>query len=82
VFQETLGIEGKLQRSSPHISYERNFTECLSEIIHGKAQVAFIVNPVTMHQVKQVCHSGYTLPQKSTYFYPKVISGFVFGSIG
>jgi uncharacterized protein (DUF1015 family) len=82
VFQETLGIEGKLQRSSPHISYERNFTECLSEIIHGKAQVAFIVNPVTMQQVKQVCHSGYTLPQKSTYFYPKVISGFVFGSIG
>ncbi len=81
VFQEALGIEGKTQRNSPHIHYERNFTECLTEVFQGKAQSAFIVNPVTIAQIKQVCQSGYTLPQKSTYFYPKVISGFVFGSI-
>jgi uncharacterized protein (DUF1015 family) len=81
VFQEALGLEGKMQRSSPYIHYERNFTECLTEVLQDKAQVAFIVNPVSISQIKQVCQSGYTLPQKSTYFYPKVISGFVFGSI-
>ncbi|GAB4188480.1 MAG: DUF1015 domain-containing protein [Thermoflexibacter sp.] len=81
IFQKALGIEGKMQRSSPYIYYERNFTECVTEVLQGKSQAAFIVNPVTITQIKQVCQSGYTLPQKSTYFYPKVISGFVFGSI-
>jgi uncharacterized protein (DUF1015 family) len=81
VFQEILGMAGKDQRGNQLIAYERNFTECLTEIVQEKAKVAFIVNPVSMEAVKQVCKSGYTLPQKSTYFYPKVISGFVFGDV-
>ena len=36
---------------------------------------------VSMQQVKEVCQSGYTMPQKSTYFYPKALCGYVFGSI-
>ena len=36
---------------------------------------------VSMEEIKQVCASGYTLPPKSTYFYPKVICGFLFSSI-
>jgi uncharacterized protein (DUF1015 family) len=81
VFQKVIGIEGKDQRNSPNIGYERNFTECLTQVLQGKARAAFIVNPVQMDEVQKVCQSGYTLPQKSTYFYPKVISGFVFGDI-
>jgi uncharacterized protein (DUF1015 family) len=81
VFQQVLEIAGKEQRGSQQIAYERNFAECLKEIIQEKAKIAFIVNPVSMQEVKKVCKSGYTLPQKSTYFYPKVISGFVFGDI-
>ncbi len=81
VFQQVIGIEGKEQRNSEEIGYERNFTECLTQVLQGKAQAAFIVNPVKMDEVQKVCQSGYTLPQKSTYFYPKVISGFVFGDI-
>lgn len=81
VFQQVFGIEGKDQRGNSLITYERNFAECLTEVMQGKAQFAFVVNPVSMEEVKKVCKSGYTLPQKSTYFYPKVISGFVFGDI-
>ena len=36
---------------------------------------------ITMDKIKDVCFSGFTLPQKSTYFYPKVICGFLFDSI-
>jgi uncharacterized protein (DUF1015 family) len=43
--------------------------------------MALITNEITIDQVVGVCRSGFTLPQKSTYFYPKVISGFLFSSI-
>jgi len=40
-----------------------------------------ITNEVSIGDVKTVCRSGCTLPQKSTYFWPKVICGFVFSSL-
>ena len=47
----------------------------------GEADMAIITNEVSIEEVKEVCHSGYTMPQKSTYFYPKVVGGFLFTSI-
>lgn len=81
VFEKLFGIKGKEQRSSPHISFERNFTDCLTKIIKDEAQAALITQDISMEEVKKVCGSGYTMPQKSTYFYPKVICGFLFSSI-
>jgi uncharacterized protein (DUF1015 family) len=43
--------------------------------------MAIITNEVSIEDVKRICHSGFTMPQKSTYFYPKVICGFLFSSI-
>ena len=43
--------------------------------------MAIITNNVTIEEIKEVCKSRYTMPQKSTYFYPKVICGFLFSSI-
>ncbi|MES2731837.1 MAG: DUF1015 domain-containing protein [Bacteroidota bacterium] len=77
----TLGIAGKDQRSDEHLRYSRNFTECITQVRQGQAQCAFVTNAVSMEEIKQVCASGYTLPPKSTYFYPKVICGFLFSSI-
>lgn len=81
VFEKIFGIKGKDQRKSPHILFERNFTECHTKVISGEVQMAFITKEISMQTVKDVCFSGYTLPQKSTYFYPKVICGFLFSSI-
>ncbi|GIV35977.1 MAG: hypothetical protein KatS3mg032_0356 [Cyclobacteriaceae bacterium] len=81
ILEKALGIPGKTQRSSPYVAYDRNFSDCLLKVMQGKAQLAIITNQITIEQVMQVCRSGYTMPQKSTYFYPKVISGFVFSSI-
>jgi uncharacterized protein (DUF1015 family) len=81
ILEKALGIPGKEQRTSPHIWYDRSFADCLRKTMRGEAQLAIITNPVTIEQVMQVCRTGYTMPQKSTYFYPKVISGFVFSSI-
>jgi uncharacterized protein (DUF1015 family) len=63
------------------LRFERNFTECLNTIYKQEAQMAIITNEVAIEDVKNVCQSGFTMPQKSTYFYPKVICGFVFADI-
>lgn len=81
VIEKCLGIAGKDQRRSSNISFERNFTVCVKKTLKREAQCALITNEIDMNTVLDVCRSGYTLPQKSTFFYPKVVSGFLFGSI-
>ncbi|HEY9046389.1 MAG TPA: DUF1015 domain-containing protein [Ohtaekwangia sp.] len=81
IIEKALGIPGKEQRQSEHISFDRSFTDCVQKVLQGKAQLAIITNEVSIEDVKKVCASGYTMPQKSTYFYPKVIGGFLFSSV-
>jgi uncharacterized protein (DUF1015 family) len=81
IIQLVLGIPGKEQRKSRSISFDRSYADCLKKVYNGAAQMAIITNEVSIEDVKRVCTSGYTMPQKSTYFYPKVICGFLFGSI-
>jgi len=79
--EKILGIKGKEQRSSESIQFERNFTACIRKLFKNEVQCALITKEISMEQVNEVCKTGYTMPQKSTYFYPKTICGFLFGSI-
>ena len=81
LLEKIWGIKGKDQSNSPNIVYDRNFTDCVTQVLEGESQMAIITNELSMEEIKKVCFSGYTLPQKSTYFYPKAICGFLFGSI-
>jgi uncharacterized protein (DUF1015 family) len=79
--EKVLGIPYIDQRLSDKIAYERNLNRCFSKVNSGTATCAVIAKEVPMSQVLNVCKSGYTMPQKSTYFYPKALSGLLFGSI-
>ena len=81
VLQKVLGMSQEEQRKNPRISYVKNFGECIAKVSSGEATMALITNEVSMDQVKQVCYSGAIMPQKSTFFYPKVICGFLFSSV-
>jgi len=81
IIEKVLGIPGKDQRQSEHISFDRSFSDCLQKVLKQEAQLAIITNEVSIEDVKNVCASGATMPQKSTYFYPKVICGFLLSSI-
>jgi uncharacterized protein (DUF1015 family) len=81
IIEKGLGIAGKDQRRTEHIAFDRSYSDCLKKVIQGEAQLAIITNEVSIEEVKKVCYSGFTMPQKSTYFYPKVICGFLFSSI-
>lgn len=81
IIEKVLGIPGPRQRASENILFDRNFPDCLRKVITNEVQMAIITNEVSIDEVKAVCTSGAIMPQKSTYFYPKVISGFLFSSI-
>lgn len=81
IIEKILGIPGRRQRVSENLDFNRSYPDCLKKVMDGEAQMAIITNEISIEEVKTVCKSGYTMPQKSTYFYPKVISGFLFTSI-
>jgi uncharacterized protein (DUF1015 family) len=81
IIEKLLGIPGKEQRQSENISFDRSFSDCLTKVIREEVQMAIITQDISIDDVKQVCASGYTMPQKSTYFYPKVVCGLLFSSI-
>ncbi len=81
IIEKVLGIPGRDQRTSEYIQFDRSFSDCLAQVTRGDIQMAIITNEISMEQVKEVCYSGFIMPQKSTYFYPKVICGYLFSSI-
>lgn len=81
IIEKILGIAGKDQRTSEKIAFDRNYLDCTAKVANNSAQLALITKEISIEEVKQACASGFTMPQKSTYFYPKVVCGFLFGSI-
>jgi uncharacterized protein (DUF1015 family) len=75
LLEAVLGISEEAIRSQQHVSYVRDVDEALSRIRSGAADIAFLVNPVRMRQVRDIALEGEVLPQKSTDFYPKLLSG-------
>jgi uncharacterized protein (DUF1015 family) len=74
-------LEGVLEiseddiRDQKNVSYARDVGEALARVRQGTANVAFLMNPVRMRQVRDIAFAGEVLPQKSTDFYPKLLSG-------
>ena len=80
IMDQLLGIdEGKLLRKE-NIIYSKSVDETLEYVRTGKdgAQCAFILRSTPMQQVRDIAEAGAVMPQKSTYFYPKPLSGMVF----
>jgi len=74
LLQRVLGITPEQVREQSHVSYFRDADEAVGRLKEG-ANVAFLINPVSMEQLKQVAFAGQVMPQKSTDFYPKLLSG-------
>ena len=47
----------------------------------GEAQCAFLLNPTRVEEIRDVAAAGEKMPQKSTYFYPKLITGLVMNQL-
>ncbi|HXX28124.1 MAG TPA: DUF1015 domain-containing protein [Terriglobales bacterium] len=75
ILEGALGISKEAIREQQNVSYVRDIGEALDRVRVGGANVAFLMNPVRMSQVENIAFAGGVLPQKSTDFYPKLLSG-------
>ena len=70
-----LGITAEAVTAEKNVSYEREMDAALAHVDRGEAQAAFLLNPVPVQQVADIALGGDVMPQKSTDFYPKLMSG-------
>jgi uncharacterized protein (DUF1015 family) len=79
ILEDILGIDEEKLLRKENIVYTRDFDEAVERARNDEEiQCVFLTRSTTMAQVREVCTSGEVMPQKSTYFYPKVPSGLVF----
>ena len=77
VLQRILNITDEQQEKKLHLWYEQDAEQAIAMVDEGKAQAAFLMNPTKIEQVRVVATAGRVMPQKSTFFYPKLLSGLV-----
>jgi len=77
IIRQLLDVSQEAQEKKLNIHYLQNVHDCVDEVASGVSQAAFIVNPTKIEQVRAVAKAGHTMPQKSTFFYPKLVSGLV-----
>jgi uncharacterized protein (DUF1015 family) len=70
-----LGIGEEAVRDEKHTRYMRGVEPAIAEVRRGAAQVAFLLEPTPIEDMARVAFSGGVMPQKSTDFYPKLLSG-------
>ena len=75
LLEGTLQISEDAIRNQQNVRYFREADEALAQVRSGQAQMAFLMNPVRIEQVRDVAFAGEVMPQKSTDFYPKLLSG-------
>ena len=75
ILERLMGIDKENMAKQINLTYTRSDEEAISEVNSKKAQCAFLLNPTRVEEIKNVALAGEKMPQKSTYFYPKLITG-------
>ena len=70
-----LGLDAEKVREQTNIRYLRDAAEAVDQVRRGDANLAFLTKPVSMEQLREVAFAGDVMPQKSTDFFPKLLSG-------
>lgn len=75
IFAKILGMTQEAQERQENLVYVKSFEEAIAACSNDKNQLVFLLNNTKIEQVKAVAEAGFVMPQKSTYFYPKLLSG-------
>jgi uncharacterized protein (DUF1015 family) len=77
VFDRIFGMSADEIRKGGNIEYTIEIGGALGAVANQRADGAFLMNPPSIHDVERVCGAGATMPEKSTYFHPKLLTGLV-----
>jgi uncharacterized protein (DUF1015 family) len=75
ILERGLKITQDAVKTEKNITYEREMDTAIGEVDSGRAQICFLLNPVSVETVAEMAMGGEVLPQKSTDFFPKLMSG-------
>jgi uncharacterized protein (DUF1015 family) len=78
VLERVLGLPGSGPEVERHVTFFKDSDEALARLAAGDFQAGFFMNPTGLDQVREVAFGGERMPQKATYFYPKLPTGLVF----
>jgi uncharacterized protein (DUF1015 family) len=81
VFMEILGFDQARLDNEQLIAYSSIEKEAVNAVVAGKHDIAFVLNPTKIQQVRDIAEAGLIMPRKATYFFPKVITGQVMNSL-
>ncbi len=82
VLERIFGIDKENMANQKNLTYTRDISEAISAVDEGRANCAFLINPTLVTEIRDVAAAGEKMPQKSTYFYPKIITGLVMNKFG
>jgi len=77
-----LGISEEAVRDERNIRYVRGIDAAAAEVTSGQAEIAFLLEPTPMEDMAKIAFAGGVMPQKSTDFYPKLLSGVTIYKLG
>jgi uncharacterized protein (DUF1015 family) len=75
ILEPALGITLQSATREMNLTYEREAPAAIAAVDSGRAQVSFLLNPVDVEKVVEIATANEVMPQKSTDFYPKLLSG-------
>ena len=75
VLERLLGIDKEDMANQKSLTYTRSRKEAMESVNSGAFQCSFLLNPTRVEEIRDVAAAGEKMPQKSTYFYPKLITG-------
>ncbi len=78
VLKKLLGYKQSELDEEEVIDYTSRFEKAIDQALSGKCEAAFLMNPTRNEQVQDVAAQGEIMPRKSTFYYPKVLTGLVF----
>jgi uncharacterized protein (DUF1015 family) len=81
LFEQLLGISPEAVTAGQFVKYYKDPAKATGDIASGAIQAAFFLNPVTVAEFRDVSLSGHVLPQKTTFFYPKIGTGLLILSV-
>ncbi len=81
IIDKLLGVKMETHKLGLNIEYIKDAVEADKRVHDGIADIVFFMNPTKVREVKEVAAAGERMPQKATYFYPKLLTGLVMHKI-
>lgn len=81
ILEQAVGMDRQTQDDGEHITYTKDPREAIQSVVDGKASLACLPNAPSPEVVQEVADQGDAMPHKSTYFYPKLLTGLVLSDL-